>query len=105
MTVLTFGALAVMLLGPLLQGLGGFDRPNAYIFAPIIAVAVLPFEAVRSRRGALALAGAFLGLGLACIGLWWLGGLAGLFDRIPFWLPLVVTLAGAAVPILAGPAR
>lgn len=93
-------ALVVMLAGPLLQGLSGATDPNAYIFAPIIAVAVLPLGGPRDMAGSLRLAGLFLAIGAACLALWWLGGLVTPM-AIPGWLPIAVTVVGAVLPILA----
>lgn len=91
-------ALAVMFAGPLLQGLGGFAQPNAYVFAPIIAVASLPLGGPRDMRDSLRLAGLFLAIGAGCLLLWWLGGLVPPL-AIPRWLPVAVTVVGAVLPL------
>ena len=39
---------ALMLIGPLLQGLSGSDNPNAYIFAPILLAGSIPMVAGRN---------------------------------------------------------
>lgn len=99
MTPLGLVALAVMLAGPLLQGLSGAAEPNAYVFAPIIAVATLPLHRQRDLRGAMTLAVLFLAIGFACLGLWWLGGMARP-RAIPAWLPFAATIAGAGLALL-----
>lgn len=100
MTPLTLILLLIMLGGPLLQGLSGASNPNAILFAPIIAVATLPLQRQRDMRGGLILAGLFLAIGAACLGLWWIGGQIGP-RAVPGWAPLAVTVLGALAALFA----
>ena len=43
-------AYALMLAGPLLQGLAGNTNPNAYIFAPVMLAGVIPQIAGQNIR-------------------------------------------------------
>lgn len=95
-------ALIVMFAGPLLQGLSGASDPNAYLFAPIIAVASLPMGARQDMPAALRLAAMFLVIGVLALVLWWVGGQIGPVGGIPGWLPLAVTVAGAILAIAPG---
>lgn len=95
-------ALAIMFAGPLLQGLSGASDPNAYLFAPIIAVATLSVGARQDMAAALRLAAMFLGIGVLALALWWVGGQVGPLAGIPGWLPLAVTAAGAVLAIAPG---
>lgn len=101
MTPVTILALVVMFAGPLLQGLSGATDPNAYLFAPIIAVASLPIGGRRDVADAARLAALFLAIGFGALALWWIGGRLGPV-AMPGWLPLAVTVAGALLALLPG---
>lgn len=96
---------ALMLAGPLLQGLAGKADPNAYIFAPVLLAGAIPLIARRNvAPNPLLMALAILICGAVAMGLWYLGGLlapaAGPLT-IPGYLPVGVALAGAALAAAA----
>ncbi|GLS80805.1 hypothetical protein [Paracoccus marinus] len=95
-------ALVVMFAGPLLQGLSGASDPNAYLFAPVIAVASLPIGARQDLQASLRLAAMFFAIGALALALWWVGGRIGPLGGIPGWLPLAVTAAGAILAVTPG---
>lgn len=95
-------ALAVMFAGPLMQGLNGASDPNAYAFAPLIAVAALPLQGRRDMAASLRMAGLFLAIGAGALGLWWLGRQVTPPPlSLPSWGPLAVSGAGAILSLIA----
>lgn len=95
-------ALILMFAGPLLQGLAGFSDPNAYVFAPLIAVAVLPLQGARDMAASLRLAGMFLAIGAAALALWWLGSrVTPPSLSLPALAPVGVSVAGALLALVA----
>ena len=64
-------AYALMLAGPLLQGLAGNANPNAYIFAPVMLAGVIPQIAGQNiRPSPLTMVLAILICGGVAMGLW-----------------------------------
>ena len=96
---------ALMLAGPLLQGLAGQDNPNAYIFAPVLLAGSIPLIAGRNvAPNPLLMALAILICGAVVMGLWYLGTLlvpAAAPLAISGYLPVAVAVAGAALAAAA----
>jgi hypothetical protein len=96
---------ALMLAGPLLQGLAGKTDPNAYIFAPVLLAGSIPLIAGRAIAPSPKLmALAILICGAVVMGLWYLGTLlvpAAAPLAIPGYLPVAVAVAGAALAAAA----
>lgn len=98
---------ALMLAGPLLQGLGGNTDPNAYIFAPVMLAGLIPLIAGRDIRPSPArMVPAILICGAVAMALWYLGGLLGPY-AIAGYVPLACAVAGAVLTagtnLLRGP--
>lgn len=92
---------ALMLIGPLLQGLSGSDNPNAYIFAPILLAGSIPMVAGRNiQPSARLMAQGILICGAVVLGLWYLGGLAAPITIAPA-APVGTAIAGAIVAAAA----
>ncbi|HRM76237.1 MAG TPA: hypothetical protein PLI13_16220, partial [Paracoccus sp. (in: a-proteobacteria)] len=78
---------ALMLAGPLLQGLAGKTDPNAYIFAPVLLAGSIPLIAGRAIAPSPKLmALAILICGAVVMGLWYLGTLL-----VPAAAPLAIS--------------
>lgn len=101
MNPLYFIAIVVMFAGPLLQGLNGATDPNAYVFAPVIAVSTLPVHRGPQGGNALRMAAMFLIIGAICMALWWLGSQSTPPLGWPGLLPTAVTIGGALLALLA----
>ena len=88
---------ALMLAGPLLQGLAGKADPNAYIFAPVMLAGAIPLIAGRNIAPSPKLMVlAILICGVICMGLWYLGTLFGPV-AIAGYAPVACAVAGAAL--------
>lgn len=102
--VLTVFGFALMLIGPLLQGLTGSDNPNAYIFAPILLAGSIPYVAGRQIRPSPRLmAQAILICGVIVLGMWYLGGLMApvvLAAQAPIGCAIAGALIAAAANLL-----
>lgn len=90
-------AYALMLAGPLLQGLAGNTNPNAYIFAAVMLAGAIPQIAGRNiAPNPLTMVLALLICGGLAMGLWYLGTMFGPF-AIAAYLPVACAVAGAAL--------
>lgn len=66
----------LMVAGPFMQGLTGSDKPNAYVFAPIMLAASIPLlSGWGLSLNPRLIAQAILICGALCLGAWYLGGL------------------------------
>ena len=89
--------IALMLAGPLLQGLAGNSDPYAYVFAPVMLAGVIPQIAGQNiRPSPLTMVLAILICGGVAMGLWYLGTQFGPF-AIAGYLPVACAVAGAAL--------
>ena len=90
-------AYALMLAGPLLQGLAGNSDPYAYVFAPVMLAGAIPLIAGQNiRPNPRILALAVLVCGAASMGLWYLGTRLGPV-AVPGFAPVGCAVLGAVL--------
>ncbi|MTH78718.1 hypothetical protein [Paracoccus aestuariivivens] len=98
---LLIAGFALMLVGPLLQGLSGSDNPNAYLFAPVLLAGSIPMLAGRNiSPNPRIMAQGILLCGLIVLGMWYLGGLAAPMAIAPA-APVGCAIAGALIAAAA----